>query len=137
MLTGFNQCLVATRDDGHGFTQLLTQKKAGPFGQALLFPSEPAPQGAVVGGKRPLVAFVRQQSHKASTLDGFSDSMLTDRRATCLPTTENAAVTVNQFFQEVHVFVIDIHRTRTLAVYKQRVFSNGAGLGFCLTAGTG
>ena len=49
--------------------------------------------------------------------------MLAYRRATGFPTDDDATVTIDQFFQKIDVFVVDIHRAGTFAIYENRVFS--------------
>lgn len=50
--------------------------------------------------------------------------MLTDRGATGFAAADDLTVTVGQVFQQINVFVINVGRTRTLAINKQRVLAN-------------
>lgn len=103
-----------------------------------------------------LLAFERQQCHKSSSLDRLCHGMLAGGRATGLATTNNSPMAIDQFFQKLNIFVVNIKRTWPLTVNKQRIFfgrtclrfglflrairSRGAGwghlfwlfLGFCL-----
>ena len=56
--------------------------------------------------------------------------MLADRGATRFATTDDAAMTVNQFFKQFYVFVIDVHRTWPFTVHIQRIFANCSGFRF-------
>lgn len=71
------------------------------------------------------VAFVRHQCHKTSSLDRSRDGVLADRGATCFAAANNLAMSVGQLFQQLYVFVINVGRTRTLAIDEQRVLANG------------
>lgn len=49
--------------------------------------------------------------------------MLTDSRATGLATSHDFTVTVDELFQQLEVFVIDVHGPRSLAIYVQRILT--------------
>ncbi len=70
---------------------------------------------------RALLTHKWHQSHKASPFDGSGDGMLADRSATVLAAADDSAVPIDQFGQEVHILVIHVHRTRSLAVDEERI----------------
>jgi hypothetical protein len=64
--------------------------------------------------------------------------MLAGRRATGLTSSHNLAVSIDQLAEKFHIFVINKHRPRTLAIDEQRVSLGGTStsLGFRPLAGT-
>ncbi len=68
-----------------------------------------------------LFADVRQQGHESRPLDRLGHGVLAGCRATGFAASDNPAVTVDQLAQEFAVLVIDVHRSRPLAVNEQRV----------------
>ena len=75
-----------------------------------------------LGKEVPLLTRIGHQCHETSPLDGRRDGMLTGGRTTRLAASYNPPVAIDQFLQQVHVLVIDVHRTRPLAIDVNRVF---------------
>ena len=73
-----------------------------------------------------LVSRIRQQCHKSSTLNSLGHRMLTDGGTTGLATSDNAPVAIGKLFQQIYVFVVDIHRPRPFTVNVQGVFFLGS-----------
>ena len=77
------------------------------------------------------VANERQQRHEACALDRVRYCVLADGCTACLAAADDATVAINQLLQQFDVLIIDVHRTRTLAVNEQRIFADGFCFGFC------
>lgn len=103
---------------GHPFQQIEKDKETGRRGdkEASLNCRTPC----LLVSKSPCliisVADVRQQGHEAGALDGAGNGVLAGGVATGLATADDAAVTVGQLRKQVEVFVVDVHRTRGLAI---------------------
>lgn len=80
--------------------------------------------------RRPSTADVWQQRHEAGSLHGLRDRMLARSLATGLATTYNAAVPIGELAEQIQVFVIHEHGTRSNAIDAYRVFLGGAPNGF-------
>lgn len=87
--------------------------------------------------RRFLFANVRHQGHEACSLDRQSDGVLAGCRATRFSTTHNATMSVDQFLQEVNVFVVHIHGTWPLAIYVQRIAFCSTSTCFCFCSSSG
>jgi hypothetical protein len=83
-------------------------------------------------GDQSLIAFEWQQCHKAGSFDCIGNGVLADRRATRLASSNDPAMTIDQFLKQLDVFVVDIHRTRTLTIDVKWIFTNGSGFCFGL-----
>ena len=68
-----------------------------------------------------LVAHVGQQGHEAGALDGERHGVLAGGGATALATANDLALPIGQFGQQVEILVVDVHRTRTFAIDKNRI----------------
>jgi len=79
------------------------------------------PCGIFTVANRTLIANVRKQRHEPSSLDRISHGVLADRGTTCLTSTNDFPVTVNQLLEQFHVFEIDVHWAWTLAIDIQRI----------------
>ncbi len=76
-----------------------------------------------------LASFVRNERHEPGSLDRLRDGVLAGGCTASLATAHNATVTVGQLAEQVEVFVIDKHRTRTDAVDADRVFFSNFDVG--------
>lgn len=83
-------------------------------------------------GDQSLIAFEWQQCHEAGSFDCIGHSVLADRGATRFASPDNPAMTIDQFLKQLDVFVVDIHRARTLAIDVKWIFTNGSGFCFGL-----
>jgi hypothetical protein len=70
---------------------------------------------------RRLTADVRQQGHKASTFDGFGNSVLAGSITTRLAAPHDAAVTIDQFLEQLDILVVDVHWPWSYAINKNRI----------------
>lgn len=70
-----------------------------------------------------LLADKWHQSHESRSLDSRRYRMLADRRATALAAADDLTVAIDQFGQQFDVLVVDVHRTGTMTIDKNRVFS--------------
>ncbi len=85
----------------------------------------------VVGltGLSGLVTHEGQQGHETGSFNSFRYCSLTDGRATCFSASDDAAVSADQFLQEIDVLVINVHGARSFAVYVKRIFAYSSRLG--------
>ncbi len=72
-----------------------------------------------------LVTNIGHQGHEPGSFHGISDRVLTDRGATRLASSHQPTMTINQFLEQLDIFVVNVHRARSLTVNIQRIFANG------------
>jgi hypothetical protein len=72
-----------------------------------------------------LVTCVGQQRHKARPFHRIGQRMLTDRRASRFAPSDEPTMSVDQFFEQLDIFIVDIHRSRTLAINVKRILADG------------
>ena len=70
------------------------------------------------------IAFEWKQRHESSALDRFGHRMLAYRSATGFSSTDDASVTIDQFLQELNVFVVDVRRPWSFTINIKWVFSS-------------
>ena len=74
------------------------------------------------------VADVRHESHETSSFHGRRDRVLANGGTTGLATADDFALTTGQFLEKFDVFIVDEHRSRSLAVDRQRILFLSANL---------
>ena len=77
-----------------------------------------------------LFACIRQEGHVACPFDGFGNGMLRNGGAARFSAADDLSMAIDQLFQQLHVFVIHVHRTRPFAVDSQGVLFLGARANF-------
>ncbi len=77
----------------------------------------------LAAGRSVLFADEWHQSHETCSFNRSRNSVLADSRATAFTTANDLSVAVDQLGQQFNVLVIDVHRTRAMAIDKNRVFS--------------
>lgn len=70
---------------------------------------------------RYLLAYVGHQSHESSSLDRLAHRVLAGCRATGFAAGNDTPVSIDQLGQQLHILVVNVHWTRTLAIYEQRI----------------
>ena len=74
-----------------------------------------------------LVANEGQKSHKSSSLYSSRDRMLTYCRTAGFATNHNPSMSIDEFFQQINVFIVHIHWAWTFAIDKDGILFDGLG----------
>lgn len=71
-----------------------------------------------------LVPNVRHQRHEAGSFDSVGYSVLADRGTTSFSSSDQAAMSIDQFLEQLDILIVDVHRAGTFAVNIQRILAN-------------